>query len=129
MDYFLTKIIMTELEVGVRFRHPILHEISHQVFCSTSHDLFVKFFSHPVLSKVIDNFCYIDGYGMTIKQRLSLEMGGYNKKKDPKLSDGTSLIKWINKNLNVKAFDNDIHDRWGNLINPTLEYYTFNHYL
>ena len=125
MNHFLEKITMSELDVGIRFRHPILHEISHQVFSSTSPDLFVKFFSNPSLSKDIDNPNYIDGYGMMIKQRLSSELGGYNIKKDPKLSDGSSLIKWINDNLNVKAFEKKTHNNRGYLVHPQPEDYTF----
>ena len=125
MDLFLEKITMSELDVGFKFRHPILHEISHQVFSSTSPDLFVKFFSHPALSKDIDNPNYIDGYGMMIKQRLSSEMGGYNIKKNPKLSDGSSLIKWINDNLNVKAFEKKTYNNWGDLVHPQPEDYNF----
>ena len=116
----LNYITQNDRQVGLRYNHPLLHELSHQIACGSSFEVFKKIVSHPVYAGSVHStsLFYIDKYGFTFKERLSVEMNSYSIKEH---------IDWININLNVKAHGKDIHVQGiGCLYRPTQEEYTFN---
>lgn len=80
-----------DIELTSKNEHPILHEICSQVFHTI--ELIKKLWKLENLKKFWDNPNYIDKYGLTALQRLSINM--HNLSQDN--------ICWINNNMNVKS--------------------------
>jgi len=117
VDIILNYITQNDRQVGLRYSHPLLHELSHQIACGSSFEVFKKIVSHPVYVGMVQNGFYTDKYGFSFEERLSIEMNGYSRKEH---------IDWININLNVKAHGKDTHVAgFGCLYHPTQEEYTF----
>lgn len=66
----------TKLPYDVRYQHPLLHELAHQLFhpgTNTAEKLFLRLLDHPKYGAFIDSPVYRDKYGFTTLQRLSLK--------------------------------------------------------
>lgn len=95
------------LILDIRFRHPILHELAHQL--PRTFNKFKLVWTNRIYKEYTDNQLYLDTYGLTAKQRLS---SSYNFK-------DYVISKWILDNIGVIKTRQPIHDKYGNMNKPS----------
>ena len=112
VDYHMENNI--KIPNDIRFRHPFLHEISHQL--PRTFNKFKHVWMTDLYKKLWETGLYKDCYGMNAKQRLSVSIESWN------ITD--EIKEWIGKNIGVKGFSFQ-HGEYGKIIIPTKEQYTY----
>ena len=69
---YMTVLNFFEPGSDINLRHPILHEVAHQITYNPK--LFVAVWSHEKFLNFVDDKNYIDTYGLNAKQRLALSL-------------------------------------------------------